>query len=395
MTQSNCCICDSNDWQTLYHKEVLHPLWWLNDNHKYLKLRYVICRNCEYIKLHPMLNFDEYEVHYRQSPGLAQDAFDVRTPIIQERKDFILQYINGVDYDTVLEVGPAYGDLLLILTEFDKRIGIEPSSTYFDHVKSSNLPLEYHTCMLEQVPHLIPALLNSANLILACHVLEHAVDPRNFINHLLSLAKPGGYLFIEVPSVEAMSQCQQSIFQTLHFGHVSQFSISVINRLCISLGLEAIKVESTTKHDYPIIRALYRKAHVEDEVAKLFVNHCDSVDAGAARAKRILLDELNRASLNPLIVWGCGQDLLDILVLLNDSERQLFHKKAYIVDVNTGKQNKELDGFQIHAPETFSSSKVDSVVVTSRSQLIQSDIAKSANKLFPEIKNIRLYPLNG
>ena len=72
-----------------------------------------------------------------------------------------------------------------------------------------------------------------------------------------------------------------------------------------------------------------------------------------------------------------------------------FNKKAYIVDVNTGKQNKELDGFQIHDPETFSSSRVDSVVVTSRSQLIQADITKSANKLFPGLKNIRLYPLNG
>ena len=100
MTQSNCCICDSNDWQTLYHKEVLHPLWWLNDNHKDLKLRYVICRNCEYIKLHSMLN--EYEIHYRQSSGLTSRSQLIQSDIAKsanklfpEIKNIRLYPLNG------------------------------------------------------------------------------------------------------------------------------------------------------------------------------------------------------------------------------------------------------------------------------------------------------------
>ena len=59
----------------------------------------------------------------------------------------------------------------------------------------------------------------------------------------------------------------------------------------------------------------------------------------------------------------------------------------FIAIANYIKLHSMLNEYEIHYRQ--------SPGLTSRSQLIQSDIAKSANKLFPEIKNIRLYPLNG
>src|SRR4030042_3893896 len=240
-----CSVCGGDDWKSVYEKQVMHPLWWLDDKSIDIKLKYFICQKCGYITLFPRLRFDEYERYYKLAPAPSRDAFSKRAPMLEARTTFILNNINQNELDVVVEVGPAYGEFLLLLSEFKKRVGIEPSSTYCEFVGSLKIPLEYYCCMIEEVPESVPELLSSADLAVASNVLEHAFDVRIFVKHLVKLVKPGGYVYIEVPSVEAMAECKKPIYQTIHFGHISQFSKSVLNKLCISESLEPVKVEFT------------------------------------------------------------------------------------------------------------------------------------------------------
>ena len=64
----------------------------------------------------------------------------------------------------VVEVRPSFRDFLLLLPEFKRRVGIEPARMACQHVKSSNFPLEYHCCMLEDVPESLPQLLEATDL---------------------------------------------------------------------------------------------------------------------------------------------------------------------------------------------------------------------------------------
>jgi len=385
-----CNVCNSNDWKPVYEKQVMHPLWCLDENNLDLKLNYFICQECGYITLFPRLRFDEYETYYNSVPAPSRDSFSKRSPMLQMRKSFIMDHISRATLDTAIEVGPAYGDFLLLLSEVDKRIGIEPSKTYCELVNSSEVPFVYYCNMLENVRESAPELLSSADLVMASNVLEHAFDPRAFVKHLVALVKPAGFVYIEVPGVEAMAECSEPIYQIIHFGHISQFSIPVLNKLCISESLEPVEVELTAKYNYPVLRALYKKSDDVDTIAKYFRTHCDFLDEQAAAAKKTLVEKL--ISNNQIVIWGCGQDLLDILALLDIPQCELLAKKAKLVDKNKNKQNKKLNGIDINDPNVLLSDPIDTVLISSRSQLIQSDINSAAEKLFPDAQIVCLYP---
>ncbi|OPY06162.1 MAG: hypothetical protein A4E61_00059 [Syntrophorhabdus sp. PtaB.Bin184] len=57
-----------------------------------------------------------------------------------------------------------------------------------------------------------------ADVVIARHILEHASDPEVFINSLLELARPGGYMVIEVPDCSgAIENHDYTTFWEEHF----------------------------------------------------------------------------------------------------------------------------------------------------------------------------------
>jgi SAM-dependent methyltransferase len=387
-----CDVCRKNDWESIYEKQIVHPLWWIDKQNIDIKLQYIICRQCGYITLFPRMKYREYEAYYRLAPVPSRNAFLKRKPMLEVRREFILHHVqqNNVVSDVVIEIGPAYGDFLAMLPEFKKRIGVEPSADYFDSSKITGIPFEYHNCMLEEIPARAPALLSSANLVVASNVLEHAFNPRDFINHLAKLVKGGGYIYLEVPSVEAMAECKNPAYQTIHFGHISQFSIPVLNRLCISENLDPVRVEFTVKDNYPAIRALYRKGAVND-IARFFKQHCKYLDDQVLTGKEILLEQSNSGNRN-ILIWGCGNDLLDILSSLDDFERAQLSNRVKLVDTNSLKHHKRLFGIEIQGPSNLLSHQVDTVLIASRSELIKDDIMGDARNIFPGAQIFFLYP---
>jgi hypothetical protein len=388
---SCCCICGSHTWETIYRKKTLHPLWWLPGNALDVNLHYVMCQWCGYITLYPRLAPEVYETYYRLAPVPSREMFLARKPVLELRKAFIVDNIPEQEGNVVIEVGPAYGDFLLLLTGFRRRIGIEPSSKYYEHVTAENLPLEYYPYMLEQISEYLPELLFSANLTVASHVLEHAFNPRSFVKHLVQLIKPGAFVYIEVPSIEAMAEVENPVFQTLHFGHISQFSKEVLNQLCVSESLEPISVESSSKDNYPVIRGLYRRSDRAQNVGRLFQLHADYINAQARTAKNIL-GQCFTKGFHHIIVWGCGEDLLDVLNILDESELAFASTLVKFVDTNRRKQGRKLFGIEIHDPTRLRSDQIDAVLITSRSKLIQSDIKKNAHHIFHDAQIISLYP---
>ncbi len=387
-----CNVCGVKQWEPIYTKRIIHPLWWLSKNSVDINLNYIICKRCGYITLFPRLGRAEYKRYYGLAPAPTKEAFSARMNVYKSRKKLILKHMQKEELGLVIEIGPAYGECLLLLSEFKKRVGIEPSSTYCKAVKAKKSPIEYRCCMLEQVPKRAPELLSSADLIIASHVLEHAFDPRKFVRHMVNLTKPGGYVYIEVPSVEAMAKVRDPSYQSLHFGHISQFSTDVLNQLCVSESLEPVSAEVSTKNKYPAIRGLYKRPNRAETVAGLFQRHTEFIDAQAVKAKATLVEHLVSNKSGQTVLWGCGADLFDVLNLLDDSQTALLSTKAKLVDTNSGKQHKRLAGIEILDPTTLESLQVDTVLITSRSKLIQHDIIKNAKKVFSGAQYILLYP---
>ena len=391
--ESFCCpVCDAAQYRVLMDKQVAHPLWWLDDYPELLQLRYVLCEACGYICLRPHLSAQQYDAIYRHSPGLDRETIkETRQSTLRQRKAFIDQHAVDLTTGTVVEVGPAYGDFLNLFPSFKRRLGIEPSTTYLNTVRQESPALEYHPFVLEDFVEHQPAFCQSADLVLACHVLEHAFDPRVFVENLARLAARGAYVYIEVPSIEGMARTKKPRYQNLYYGHVSQFTAPVIRRLGVMCGLTPVEIVHSHSDDYPVIRALFRKTAWPEMAATAFQRHRAQTEQLTAAALTRLSDVLRDGAMSDIVIWGCGQDLLDLVLALPAPERQLFGQKVTLVDRNPGKQGRTFFGKKILPPAH--ASRADVVLIATHSQILGIDIGRDVAAMFSHVPLINLYEL--
>ena len=393
MDPFSCPLCEGADARPVFDRTVLHPRWFTPGAPPEVHLRYVACSRCGHVTMHPRLSFEEVADNYRASPTPTRESQDaLRVKIYAERVAFVERQLEGRPRSLVVEVGAAYGDFLRALPGFARRVGVEPSETYRAYHDRTG-DLEIHATMLEHLAEEVPDLAGHADLVVASHVLEHAEDPRRFVRDLGALARPGGLVYLEVPSIEAMARCDKPLYQTIHVGHVSQFSVPTLQRLCICEGLTPVAIETTARHDYPVVRGVFERAPEPSELATLFEHHGEAVHE-ATRAARATLDEVLNSSAAHTLVWGCGQDLLDVLDTFTEAELAEIARRATLVDASPDKQGRTLRGLEILAPEASASRAVGAVVITSRSELLQADIEHAARELLDGVRVARLYPLN-
>ena len=98
------------------------------------------------------------------------------------------------------------------------------------------------------------------------------------------------------------------------------------------------------------------------------------------------VDDKNRK----IIIWGCGQDLTDLIPSI---EKGNFtdHDKILLADRNPGKQGQIIQNIPIKDPEEHLKEPVDTVIIPSRSQLLRINIGEDAKSLFPKAKQIFPY----
>lgn len=94
------------------------------------------------------------------------------------------------------------------------------------------------------------------DLVVATHILEHAIDPRSFLRDVRLMMISGAHLYIEVPSLEHGA----SVFQEsddIHPYHLWHYSVTGLAALLWSSGFYALKIESDPSvHGWPCTRVL-------------------------------------------------------------------------------------------------------------------------------------------
>ncbi len=384
MVDGRCRVCGGDAISELLDAKVAHPLWWRDEYPQVTRLRYLMCDNCGYIFLWPRFTLAQYRDIYANTPGLNRDEiFRARQKMLLARKAFIEKTSRATNHDVALEVGTAYGDFLRLFSRYERKIGIEPSVTYVRQAKDEGAPIEYYPYMLESLLDAEPQLAGVADLALACHVLEHALDPVAFVTELTKLLNDGGELFIEVPSIEGMAQIARPRYQNLYFGHVSQFSVPVLTRIAVACGLLPVAVEYHCRDNYPVIQGLFKKAPSPRTIADMFAQHARRARASLDDGRRTFRQLLFTTNLQRLLVWGCGQDLFDLVALFDADCAQLFRQKVTLVDRNEGKHGCEFGGLKIASPDAVSAGEYDCVVIATRSEILNSAIIQDCISHFP------------
>ncbi len=381
---SYCCdICDNGGFEILSSQKTLYPLWWKSGEKYEMLLQYVCCEKCGFVTLFPLMESDEYKRYYELSPTPSKESFDLRSSIFVDRRNFLDESLTLSDIESIVEIGPAYGNFLMLFDDIKIRAGIEPSQKYREYVKKENLPLTYYPYVLEDISSNVSHLLNSFSLVVASHVLEHVPSPKLFIEKMISLTKEDGYIYIEVPSLEGMSECEEPLFQNLFFGHLSQFSEYSLIQLGISLSLDLVSKKVENKGNYPVIRVLFQKVNRVKRNKCLFQNHLNHINSNMKSAvikfKKIIKENDN------IVIWGCGDDLYTVFAQVEQDNE--IARKIKLVDLNKKKQGKVFyNKMKINSPNECMDDSVDVVIIPSRGKILQENIRHSVQTLNGECK---------
>ena len=134
-----------------------------------------------------------YEKTFSYEDGLKNEI------VIRKRSGIILNKIKQLapQANTICDVGSGYGFFLDEAQKIGyKALGIEPSKQLSEYA-SKHFKIPTFTGELDKYKGQL------FEVVTCIHVVEHVVNPGEFVLDLLKLVKPGGVLYIETPNSDS------------------------------------------------------------------------------------------------------------------------------------------------------------------------------------------------
>lgn len=135
--------------------------------------------------------------------------------------------------DTIFEVGAGIGcNVKAFELEGFEASGIDPGEG-FQRFSHEQLLANVRADNLFDIP-----ATPEHDVVLLIHVIEHFRSPRQALQHIHGLLKPGGRLYVECPNRGAPFATRNQIF---HFAHVSNFTANTLRMLAARCGFRELK----------------------------------------------------------------------------------------------------------------------------------------------------------
>ncbi len=322
-----------------------------------VNLKLYRCDNCNLIQL---LNYASN--YYRSS---------IRSPIItQKRKDeikSIFKFIKKkfIKSKNIIEIGAGRGEYLNLTNKYFKNVlGYEFDSTLIRNKITKNKILKFY-----------PNDKNS-NLIKKCdgiyclNFLEHSINPNKFFQNIVSLLKPSGFLFIEVPNFKHMYD--NNIFYDFTLEHLSYFDEKSLSKLFQYNNIEIIYKKFTrNKHNILMLgkknNKVYDFDHLNKELSKI----------------KIMTNHFLKKIKKNIVIWGACHHTFELLI-----KTSLKNKVSFLVDSSSNKHGKYAPGtnIKIFNPEKLKVSKTNNILISASSY--SDEVLKIVKSKYSFIKNI-------
>ena len=211
-----------------------------------------ICTRCGNIQQVQYYTANDLKLFYSQYYRDIYNPLGVQSEyLIQEQRgeDIIKFLPTGVlgRVNTILEIGTGAGGILKKFMDIGKRVhGLDYGTEYIEFGVSKSIPLKVGG--LESLEE-----GQKFDLIILSHILEHIVEPREFLDKLKPYLTDEGFLYIEVPSIERTNRLigKYDLRTYWENAHVVHFTIKTLKQLLEHSGYRYIK------HD-PLIRSVFK-----------------------------------------------------------------------------------------------------------------------------------------
>lgn len=224
-----CPLCNVESQSELVHSKIRY-------GHKG---KILCCVNCDFTFLFPRMAEEEQKLYYEATyRGEYEDVnvnvsqrFEADHPEAQRRMKQISSHIDSKV--SLLEIGSGSGAFLSIANSYFKRaIGIEPDNPSQKYLKDKNLEIYSD---LKEIKG------QKFDIIVIFHVLEHILNPIDFLKTLKKYLNANGKIIIEVPNIDdaLISFYNIEEFKDFYFcsAHVSYFSNKTLTDCIEKAGL--------------------------------------------------------------------------------------------------------------------------------------------------------------
>ena len=192
---TTCPICSNN------HKISLRE--YISNSNVLSNIELTRCKNCELVFANPMPAQDAWNQYNSDYFNVAHggiaidlDAINFFKGMAVVRMKYILNYckLNSIELNSILEIGPGVGHLAGKWLEFFPELNynvVETDKSCHSSLKKLGVNVLNN---IENIPE-----SSSFDLVIHSHVLEHVINPVEFLEANTRYLRKGGVLFIDVP----------------------------------------------------------------------------------------------------------------------------------------------------------------------------------------------------
>ena len=164
----------------------------------------VQCTHCHHVYLNPRPHVMELDTIYPEHyfpyhfDSLLNPLVKKARDIVQQSKAKAIQKYAG-DHAKIIDIGCGGGAFLRILRDFGNKSWALFGNDFSNHAMASLQKQNFQALQGRFEALDLPP--NSFDLITMNQVIEHLDDPDTVIKKIAMVLKPGGYIFIETPSL--------------------------------------------------------------------------------------------------------------------------------------------------------------------------------------------------
>jgi len=255
MKNNNCILCQSNN-KTVVAKQAFEDeyLTLINPELNKLQRAWVECNDCKLIYHNPQLEeFETKDLYLKfRDPSfrdeVADEYFDriVSIPASDSENHIKVDWISGnissciEKNGSIMDIGSGGGVFLHTFLQENKSwmpYGVEPT------VEFANLTKRKLNCSVHTGTYRRNIFNTKFDLVTCNQVLEHTINPMDFLNDIVNDLNHGGYLYIEVPDAIDFEELSPEHDRFLA-QHLWYFSRAVLEKMFKAVGFKVIKIES-------------------------------------------------------------------------------------------------------------------------------------------------------